>query len=150
LCPPGINIYIRLVHIFDRRQRHATKRPPNMDRALENANPTILSLADLPTRRREQAAKSKRDPGFESILLPYKNEDWISCFDLSDWVDSDEDVGIPEPIDEQEIFGMFWQDLAWTPDALDCAAQSSHVASKAPVMSTDSATRHFFRFTMLR
>jgi hypothetical protein len=77
-----------------------------MDRGLENANPQILSLSDLPIRRRQEAARGKRDAVFESILLPYRNEDWTSCFDLSDWAGSEEAADQPEPIDEQEIFGM--------------------------------------------
>lgn len=73
---------------------------------MDNENPTIIEVADLPTRRRERRTKNGSP----------RKADAITGFDADlpwdDLDDSDHDgegnvVGTGgEPIDEQEIFGM--------------------------------------------
>lgn len=73
-----------------------------------NANPTIRSAADLPSRRREPTQKSKnqRPFGLLSSAIPdsaYTPDPFSpSSASESESSDSEEEV---EPIDEQEIYG---------------------------------------------
>jgi hypothetical protein len=75
---------------------------------MDNANPTVLSATDLPTRRGRNGASSTKEPGSEiQELMEMKSHYLINMSDLSDpesGLDSDED-GAVEPIDEQEIYG---------------------------------------------
>ncbi|KAI4235460.1 MAG: hypothetical protein LQ349_003150, partial [Xanthoria aureola] len=72
-----------------------------------NANPTIRSAADLPSRRREPAKKTKtqRPFGLLSSTIPdsaYTPDPFNpSSSSESESSDNDEEV---EPIDEQEIY----------------------------------------------
>ncbi len=78
-----------------------------MDAApLENANPTILTNAQLPSRRHRKLAAAIRGPEsrFDHILAASQSSSssgspWPS--DASD----DGDEFAEEPIDEQEIYG---------------------------------------------
>lgn len=73
-----------------------------------NANPTIRSAADLPSRRREPTKKTKtqRPFGLLSSTIPdsaYTPDPFNpSSSPESEGSDNDEEV---EPIDEQEIYG---------------------------------------------
>jgi hypothetical protein len=77
---------------------------------MDNANPTVLNATDLPTRRGREGATQKKVAGSEiQELLEMKSRYIFQDSDLSDpgsEVESDEDV-TAEPIDEQEIYGMF-------------------------------------------
>jgi hypothetical protein len=77
---------------------------------MDNANPTVLNATDLPTRRGRDGASKKRAAGSEiQELLEMKSRYIIQDSDLSDpesELESDEDL-TAEPIDEQEIYGMF-------------------------------------------
>ncbi|KAL9604172.1 MAG: hypothetical protein Q9179_001956 [Wetmoreana sp. 5 TL-2023] len=72
-----------------------------------NANPTIRSIADLPSRRREPSKKSRnqRPFGLLSSIIPdsahHPDPFNPSSVSESESTDSDEEV---EPIDEQEIY----------------------------------------------
>ena len=77
----------------------------------DNANPTILELSDLPSRRRNEPSK-KRDPAhamlFEDLVPSYPDP---FGGDLPSPTSSEEDMKIGsqdevEEIDEQEIYGM--------------------------------------------
>lgn len=80
--------------------------------ALDNANPTLLSLDQLPSRQRKRAAAGSNGPEtrFDHILSLKHSS---APLDLSSslWPSSDEDEReselTEEPIDEQEIYGMF-------------------------------------------
>jgi hypothetical protein len=75
---------------------------------MDNANPTVLNLNDLPTRRGKEGASKQKVPGSEiQELLEMKSRYMIQDSDLSDpesGLESDEDAAI-DPIDEQEIYG---------------------------------------------
>ncbi|KAL8703867.1 MAG: hypothetical protein Q9201_002956 [Fulgogasparrea decipioides] len=74
-----------------------------------NANPTIRSIADLPSRRREPSKKSRnqRPFGLLSSIIPdsahHPDPFNPSSVSESESTDSDEEV---EPIDEQEIYDL--------------------------------------------
>ncbi|KAK3080047.1 hypothetical protein LTS18_003259 [Coniosporium uncinatum] len=79
-----------------------------MDPNKDNANPTILSASDLPSRRREAVAKKRTDGGtglFDNLVPAYSY--WNDPFEqpLSSPSDSEEDDDTVEVIDEQEIYG---------------------------------------------
>lgn len=67
---------------------------------LDNANPTILNVSQLPSRRQTQSAVRR---GPES-----KYDDVLFSKSVSSWPSDDEDeADLPEePIDELEIYGM--------------------------------------------
>lgn len=73
-----------------------------------NANPTIRSAADLPSRRREPSKKSKtqRPFGLLSSAIPDSayTPDPFNPSSSSDNESSEDDEEV-EPIDEQEIYG---------------------------------------------
>jgi hypothetical protein len=68
-----------------------------------NANPTILNLSDLPTRK---ATTSKLKNTLSSATPAYLYDPFAAVPDLDFSDDSEEDDETPEPIDSQEIFGM--------------------------------------------
>ena len=78
-----------------------------MDADKQNANPTILSLSDLPSRRRESNVKRRDDGGtglFDNLIPQYSY--------LNDPFErppssNDSDDGSVEDIDEQEVYGAF-------------------------------------------
>jgi hypothetical protein len=77
-------------------------------KALDNANPTILSAAELPTRRQQRKGRdaSSKVEGIRAILMANPS-DALDPFYLSDFSDTDSDDSTIEPIDEQEIYGKF-------------------------------------------
>lgn len=77
-----------------------------MDRELDNANPTILNVSQLPSRRRDQGGALTRGPcnRYDDIL----SDAWSGLDGLSASSDEDEEDCrgfTSEPIDEQEIYG---------------------------------------------
>lgn len=73
-----------------------------------NANPTIRSASDLPSRRREptKKSKSKRPFGVLSSAIPesaYTPDPFNPSSSSEN--ESSEDEDEVEPIDEQEIYG---------------------------------------------
>jgi hypothetical protein len=72
---------------------------------LDNANPTVLSASELPTRklRKDRDASSKVE-GIRAILMANPS-DTLDPFYLSDFSDTDSDDSSIQPIDEQEIYG---------------------------------------------
>jgi len=94
---------------------------------LDNANPTILNVSDLPSnrqRRREKGDGPKKQ-GVQEILMarPSYSLDpfYLSDFSDGDSSDADSDDSTLEPIDEQEIYGK--------PHSLDCECFLQFVAS---------------------
>lgn len=73
-----------------------------MGRELDNANPTVVNVSDLPTRRRERRNKVVRLVGDDGARWSTSHGIFGDDEDLRDEADSD-DGG--DPIDEQEIFG---------------------------------------------
>ncbi|KAG5992262.1 hypothetical protein E4U52_002945 [Claviceps spartinae] len=81
-----------------------------MAAALDNANPTILSPSQLPTRHKTVSARNGPDSKYSDIIFskpPYfsspfsdKELTWPGCDNGSD------DLSAPEPIDEQEIYDL--------------------------------------------
>lgn len=73
---------------------------------LDNANPTILSAAELPTRRQAQKIKelTSESHGIRDLLMGNPSYA-IDPFYMSDFSDTDTDDSTLEPIDEQEIYG---------------------------------------------
>jgi metal-sulfur cluster biosynthetic enzyme len=83
---------------------------------MQNVNPTILSAADLPTRQRTKSAEQsgKKNPYGETIyssdlLRPLAKDPFaIDAYSSSEPdSDADDEDLLEEPIDEQEIFGLF-------------------------------------------
>lgn len=77
--------------------------------ALDNANPTILSASQLPTRLKKSAPRKGPDSRYSDVI--FSKPSFLSlpfCDDDSAWPRGD--IGLdeyaPEPIDEQEIYGM--------------------------------------------
>ncbi|KAG6037229.1 hypothetical protein E4U19_002453 [Claviceps sp. Clav32 group G5] len=81
-----------------------------MAAALDNANPTILSPSQLPTRHKTVSARNGPDSKYSDIIFskppyfcsPFSDKDftWPGCDNGSD------DLSAPEPIDEQEIYDL--------------------------------------------
>lgn len=80
-----------------------------MDKDLDNANPTILSAAQMPTRQsKREAPKSGPFHKFDDVIFAkawYLSEPF--CDDDSLWSETEVDHSqwTEEPIDEQEIYG---------------------------------------------
>ncbi|KAJ0336818.1 hypothetical protein COL922a_007508 [Colletotrichum nupharicola] len=81
-----------------------------MDKDLDNANPTILSAAQMPTRETKRIAPRKGpDAKYNDVILAkpaYLSRPF--CDDDSLWPDRDvvDDDFAEEPIDEQEIYDL--------------------------------------------
>lgn len=71
---------------------------------MDNANPTVINAADLPTRKRRTFSQTtKPSTGLFSYLSPTTAKDPF----LKSYIDSDSDAeSEAEPIDEQEIFDL--------------------------------------------
>lgn len=76
---------------------------------IQNANPTIRSAADLPSRRRQTPIKTTKKPSLgllASVVPPSAcSSDPFTLLEASGSENSDDDDTY-EPIDEQEIYGM--------------------------------------------
>lgn len=72
-----------------------------MERDLENANPTILSVSELPSRRRKGLARTGPDARCDKIVFPRHHWPYGATSSSSD---EDEDYA-EEPLDEQDIYG---------------------------------------------
>ena len=79
-----------------------------------NANPTVLNVSDLPTRRRQQEQRyqgTSSTKNFASFVTSVRctpdvlAADGSSDSSLLDETDDESDA-LPEQIDEQEVFGM--------------------------------------------
>lgn len=82
-----------------------------MTTEIQNSNPTILSDADLPTRLRpaEAAKSSAYGSGLFASTLNFPGGDSVDPASqyLSAESESEGDDLLEEPIDEQEIYGMW-------------------------------------------
>jgi hypothetical protein len=72
---------------------------------LDNANPTILSAAELPSHRQRRKGQDGSKLGGIRAVLMAQPGDALDPFYLSDYSDTDSDDSTIEPIDEQEIYG---------------------------------------------
>lgn len=78
--------------------------------ALDNANPTVLSASQLPTRQKKAAPRKGPDSKYSEVI--FSKPSYLSrpfCDDEAAWPrggDIGDDEYAPEPIDEQEIYGM--------------------------------------------
>lgn len=72
----------------------------------DNANPTILSASELPSRRQKRQGRDgiSQKKGIRDVLMA-KPSFAMDPFYLSDFSDTDSDDSTVEPIDEQEIYG---------------------------------------------
>jgi len=81
-----------------------------MDGELQNANPTVLTTAELPSRRRNKTARRGPEYRFDDILsLKHVAQAWRPPKGFCPWPaddDDEEDEFTEEPIDEQEIYGI--------------------------------------------
>lgn len=73
-----------------------------MERDLDNANPTILSVSQLPSRRRKGAA-ARQGPDSKCDRVIYPKHHWP--YGSSPSSDEDEEFG-EEPMDEQDIYDL--------------------------------------------
>lgn len=77
---------------------------------MQNLNPTILSVADLPTRHQPASVRKpgSEDGGIFASYLPYlaDSTDPFAVSQPSSDAGSEDGDLMEEPIDEQEIFGM--------------------------------------------
>ena len=77
--------------------------------ALDNANPTILSASELPTRKKRVAISKGPETKYTDLIFPTPSS--LSRFypgdaGLEPGNDDGEQSFGPEAIDEQEIYGM--------------------------------------------
>lgn len=79
---------------------------------LDNANPTILSVSELPTRRQRRQRKEQPKKGGIRDMFYGKPEWEMDPYYTLEYSDADSDDSAIEPIDEQEIYGQFIQ--YWT------------------------------------
>lgn len=76
---------------------------------LDNANPTVLSVSELPARRERRQRKAQPKKGsIKEQLLGKKPWEMDPYYTLA-YTDADSDDSDIEPIDEQEIYGKFVQ-----------------------------------------
>ncbi|KAL2129140.1 hypothetical protein VTI74DRAFT_8175 [Chaetomium olivicolor] len=73
-----------------------------MERDLDNANPTILSVSQLPSRARKGAA-ARNGPDSKCDSIVYPKHSWPYGSNSSS--DEDEDYG-EDPVDEQDIYDL--------------------------------------------
>jgi hypothetical protein len=76
----------------------------------DNANPTIISASELPTRRerrKDRVGTSNNKKGLREMMMA-KPSFSMDPFYMSDFSDTDSDDSTIEPIDEQEIYGKFF------------------------------------------
>jgi hypothetical protein len=76
--------------------------------APDNANPTIISAEQLPTRQKRVATRYGPDSKYSDII--FERPSYLSrpfCVDDAAWPSPsrDDDAFATEPIDEQEIYG---------------------------------------------
>lgn len=78
-----------------------------MGSELDNANPTVLNVSELPSHRQRRRVKNDgvKKQGIREILLA-KPSYALDPYYMSDFSDTDSDDSTVEPIDEQEIYGM--------------------------------------------
>jgi hypothetical protein len=83
------------------------------DAALDNANPTILSASQLPTRHAKRSTpRNGPDCKYSDLIFsrpsylarPFCEDDSATAWPRGE----DEAWGDAEPIDEQEIYGTFF------------------------------------------
>lgn len=74
---------------------------------LDNANPTILSVSELPTRRQRRQRKDQPKKGGIADRLFGKPSWKLDPYYTLAYSDADSDDSNIEPIDEQEIYGEF-------------------------------------------
>ncbi|PQE22991.1 putative FAM96B protein [Rutstroemia sp. NJR-2017a WRK4] len=74
---------------------------------IQNANPTILSVSEIPRRRERRKVRdfSTKKQGIQSILMA-KPSYAMDPFYMSDFSDAESDDSTVEPIDEQEIYDL--------------------------------------------
>lgn len=98
-----------------------------MAAALDNANPTVLSASQLPTRQNKKATRRLGPdavyglPFLDKLALQPRwsweehDDEALSSSASASSDDDDEDVVVgelgPDAIDEQEIYGMSWNCL---------------------------------------
>ncbi|KAH8899224.1 hypothetical protein GQ53DRAFT_303096 [Thozetella sp. PMI_491] len=83
------------------------------ERSKDNANPTIVSVSQLPTRRRNHRTDRKGpESKYDHVVFPDGDQGWSSSRAVSAWPSDDEDdeddrdLAEEEPIDEQEIYDL--------------------------------------------
>ncbi|KFZ16492.1 hypothetical protein V502_05072 [Pseudogymnoascus sp. VKM F-4520 (FW-2644)] len=74
--------------------------------AIENANPTIINVDELPTRRGKPQSLPKEDQSILSLLAPIPNPALQIYLDGEEPLSEDEEELAEEPIDEQEIYDL--------------------------------------------
>jgi len=76
--------------------------------SLDNANPTVLSEAELSSHRQRRRTRTDtpKKSGIRDLLMA-KPSYALDPFYMSDFSDDDSDDSSVEPIDEQEIYGEF-------------------------------------------
>lgn len=87
---------------------------------LDNANPTIISASELPTRQKRAAPRKGPDSKYADIIFAkpsylsrplYYNDAAAPLWPGADDGDGVADAGGGEPIDEQEIYGKKGQNV---------------------------------------
>lgn len=74
--------------------------------AIENANPTIINVDELPTRRgKPKTLPNEKEHGILSLLTPTPNPALQIYLDGEEPISGDEEELEEEPIDEMEIYG---------------------------------------------
>lgn len=97
----------------------------NMDTSgLENANPTILSVSQLPSRSRKGDAV-RHGPDSRCDTIVYPKHAWPYGSSSS----SDEDDDGEEPMDAQDIYGKLRSLLTLCPNRLDITTDVLQISS---------------------
>lgn len=107
---------------------------------LQNANPTIINLSELPTRRRQR--QTQRRPGDDLVSFSPRPPHWekllhetFEGFESKSVSDSSD---AEDPIDEQEIFGMC--DFSMSPMSLTLPLGAYQPCDCTPVPCCSCAT----------
>lgn len=106
----------------------------NSEMAVDNANPTVLDATDLPTRRRKGIATESKEPGAGlRAIMSMKQPLMVDVQEVSSSdVDSEDDDEV-EPIDEQEIFGMFAEVVSFC-----CSPRNHQMSRQDPIHMSQS------------
>lgn len=116
---------------------------------MDNENPTIIEVADLPTRKRERRSKKSGPRKVEDLTGPNVDLPWDDDDDADDDINDD---GTGEPIDEQEVFGTHcghfcqhthhYRPLTSCPDLIATISDPEHPLTLAQLAVVNLADIH--------
>lgn len=101
-----------------------------MAKALDNENPTILSVSELPSRRQRRQRKQQYavPGGIEEMFFSKPNYEMNPYYTL-EYSDADSEDSNIEPIDEQEIYGKLYLALSLYHPACPSSTPTYHICA---------------------